>query len=128
MFDSPIVSANLVLACTAYLIGVASPGPSNLAIMGTAMGNGRKQALALAGGVICGSLLWGTLAAFGLASLLRSYSQALVFIKIAGGLYLLWLAWKAARAASSAQPFEHGAKASRRRVTAAPLHAAQPCT
>ena len=111
MFNSPIVSANLALACTAYLIGVASPGPSNLAIMGTAMASGRRAAFALAGGVICGSLLWGTLAAFGLASLLRSYSQALVFIKMAGGLYLLWLAGKAARAAYRAEPFDAATKA-----------------
>ena len=105
MSASHIVSTNLALACSAYLLGVASPGPSNLAIMGTAMANGRTQALALAGGIICGSLLWGMLAAFGLTSLLRSYSHALVFIKMAGGVYLLWLGWNAARAAYAGMPF-----------------------
>ncbi len=111
MLDPQLLSANLALAYTAYLVGVASPGPSNLAIMGTAMAHGRSQALALAAGVICGSLLWGTLAAFGLATLLQSYSSALVVMKVLGGAYLLWLAWKAARAACCAAPLDAGATA-----------------
>jgi threonine efflux protein len=99
MLDSPLVSANLAVAFSAYLVGVASPGPSNLAIMGTAMAHGRRRALVFAAGVISGSLMWGILAAFGLASLMRAYSGALVVMKMLGGAYLLWLAWKAAKAA-----------------------------
>src|SRR5262249_32349751 len=38
----------------------------------------------------------------GLSALLASYAAALTVIKIAGGLYLLWLAFKAFRAAASA--------------------------
>ncbi len=34
-----------------YLVGTASPGPSNLAIMGVAMEQGRSRALSLAAGV-----------------------------------------------------------------------------
>lgn len=102
MFDSHISSANLAVAYTAYLIGVASPGPSNLAIMATAMAHGRKHAIALAAGVISGSLLWGVVAAFGLAALMRSYSATLIIIKAVGGIYLLWLSWKAAKTAYAA--------------------------
>jgi amino acid exporter len=40
--------------------------------------------------------------AAGLSALLASYAAALIVIKIAGGLYLLWLAFKAFRAAASA--------------------------
>jgi threonine/homoserine/homoserine lactone efflux protein len=104
MSSFPLFSANVAIAYTAYSIGAASPGPSNLAIMATAMVRGRAQAIALAAGVISGSLLWGVLAAFGLASLMRSYSTALVVMKIVGGVYLLWLSWKAARAAYSGTP------------------------
>jgi threonine/homoserine/homoserine lactone efflux protein len=111
MLDSHMFSANFAVACSAYFIGVASPGPSNLAIMGTAMAHGRKRALALAAGVISGSLLWGILAAFGLASLMRSYSAALIVIKVVGGVYLLWLSWKAARTACSTKPFDARATA-----------------
>ena len=91
--------ANLLVAYTAFLIGVASPGPSVLAVMGTAMAHGRARALLLAAGIVCGSLFWGLCAAFGLAALMQRYAAALVVLKIVGGVYLLWLAWQAGRKA-----------------------------
>jgi amino acid exporter len=42
----------------------------------------------------------------GLSALLASYASALTVIKIAGGLYLLWLAHKAFRSAASAHDIE----------------------
>lgn len=99
----PEIPAHLLLAWTAYVVGTASPGPSNLAIMATAMNAGRGPALCLAAGVVTGSWFWGVAAAFGLSAVLATYSQALVAIKILGGLYLLWLALKSARSAWSAK-------------------------
>ena len=75
------LSPGLTIALTAYAIGVASPGPSNMAIMATAMSQGRQYALALAAGVVCGSVAWGLLAAFGLSSLIRTYSWSLAALK-----------------------------------------------
>lgn len=99
MFFITTEPSSHVLAITVYLVGTASPGPSNLAIMNTAMSRGRADALALAGGVITGSLVWGLSAAFGFSSLIGASSWPLVAIKVLGGLYLLWLSWKAATAA-----------------------------
>jgi threonine/homoserine/homoserine lactone efflux protein len=93
------LSSNLALAYAAYLVGVASPGPSVLAVMGTAMAQGRARALALAAGVVAGSQVWGLAAAFGLAAVMQRYSDALLVVKAIGGIYLLWLAWQAARKA-----------------------------
>lgn len=92
---------HLMLVYAAYLIAVASPGPSNMAIMGVAMRQGRAAAVALALGVMTGSLFWAALAAAGLSTLLTAYADALFAIKIAGGLYLLYLAWKSAKSALS---------------------------
>jgi threonine efflux protein len=91
----------LFLVYLAYIIAVASPGPSNMAIMGVAMSQGRKPALVLAAGVLTGSQCWAFLAASGLSAVLSSYAHALFVIKIAGGLYLLYLAYKSARSALS---------------------------
>jgi threonine/homoserine/homoserine lactone efflux protein len=99
MNASAFLSANVLLAYTAYFVGTASPGPSNLAIMSLAMGSGRKAAFGFALGVMSGSFSWALLATLGLSALLATYSQLLVAIRIAGGLYLLWLAWKSARSA-----------------------------
>lgn len=92
---------HLMLVYAAYLIAVASPGPSNMAIMGVAMRQGRASAVTLALGVMTGSLFWAALAAAGLSTLLTAYADALFAIKIAGGLYLLYLAWKSAKSALS---------------------------
>ncbi|MFD1704392.1 LysE family translocator [Methylopila henanensis] len=87
-----------------YLVATASPGPSNMTIMATAMTLGRRAAFAVAAGVLTGSLCWATLAALGVSSLLAAYAEALFALKIAGGLYLLWLAAKSARAALRSEP------------------------
>jgi len=89
----------MLLAYLTFLIGVASPGPSVLAVMGMAMAQGRRRALALAAGVVSGSLFWGLCAALGLAALMQRYAAALMLVKAIGGLYLLWMAWQAARKA-----------------------------
>ena len=92
----------ILLAYSACLLGLASPGPNVLAVLGTAMGEGRRAGIALALGIAAGSVLWALMTAAGLSAVLASYAAALTIIKIAGGLYLLWLAFKAFRAAASA--------------------------
>ncbi len=93
----------ILLAHTAFLLSILSPGPNILAIMGTSMSIGRQSGLALACGVATGSWVWALLTAIGLTALVTSVAFALVAIKIVGGLYLLWLAYKACRAAMSDQ-------------------------
>ncbi|MEN2428342.1 LysE family translocator [Chromobacterium vaccinii] len=92
----------MAAAFAVYLVGTASPGPSNLAIMSVAMELGRGRALSLAAGVALGSVCWGMFAAMGFAELMRG-SLALAWgLKLLGGFYLLWLAWKSARQAACA--------------------------
>lgn len=90
---------DLLLVYLAFIIAVASPGPSNLAIIGTAMGQGRKAGITLALGVVTGSISWGILSAIGVAALIATSATALTLIKIIGGLYLLYLALRSARSA-----------------------------
>lgn len=92
---------DLLIVYTTYVIAAGSPGPSNMAIMNTAMKHGRGSALALATGVVTMSTCWGFIAATGVSTLLASYANALVVLKVGGGLYLLWLAWRAARSAAT---------------------------
>jgi threonine efflux protein len=99
MTTPAFLSANLLLAYSAYFVGTASPGPSNLAIMSIASTSGRRAAFAFAAGVMSGSFFWAMLAALGLSAVLTAFSGFLVAVKIAGGVYLLWLAFKSGRAA-----------------------------
>lgn len=90
---------SLLLVFTTYIVGAASPGPSNMRIMAVAMDRGRAAALAIAAGVISGSFFWGAMAATGMSTILTQYAQALVLLKIFGGMYLLYLAFKALKSA-----------------------------
>jgi amino acid exporter len=96
----------IMLAYSACLLGLATPGPNILAVIGTSMSAGRGQGVALALGVSAGSFCWALLSAGGLTALLAAYASALTVIKIAGGVYLLWLAYKSFRAAASAHDIQ----------------------
>lgn len=89
----------ILLAYSVLVIGICSPGPAVLAVIGTALNRGRVPSMYLASGVVCGSAFWGVAAAVGMAAVLATYAYALMVIKFAGGLYLLWLASKSLRSA-----------------------------
>lgn len=99
MAGSGIVSANMLFAYSAYFIGIASPGPSNLAIMSIATTDGRRPAFMFALGVMTGSLFWALLATLGVSAAMMAWSHFVVAVKIFGGVYLLWLAFKSGRSA-----------------------------
>lgn len=92
----------VLLSYGAFLLALASPGPNVLAVIGTSMSVDRQSGLALASGVVIGTLTWASLTTLGLASLLATFASAVVIIKVIGGSYLLWLAFKAFRSAASA--------------------------
>jgi len=91
----------ILLALGACGLGLMSPGPNVMAVIGTSISSGRRQGMALAAGVSAGSALWALATAAGFSSLLAAYAGALTVIKIVGGGYLLWLAFKSFRQAAS---------------------------
>ncbi|PLZ01786.1 hypothetical protein CY652_14020 [Burkholderia sp. WAC0059] len=106
--------SNFGVAFAVYLIGTATPGPGNLSIANASLHYGRAPGLAMAAGVISGSLCWGVTAAAGVSAMLLSSRSLLLWLKILGACYLLWLAYKAVRGAySSRDPLKAGAQARR---------------
>jgi len=101
MTANPLFTANALFVYGAYFVGTASPGPSNLAILSVAANRGRRAASVFALGVVSGSMCWATLATLGLSAALAACAALLVAIRIAGGVYLLWLAFRSVRAAWS---------------------------
>lgn len=92
MQDTYLYLPGILLAYSAFLLAIASPGPNILAVIGTSMSINRRSGMALAMGVATGSFTWALLTIFGLSAILATYASALLVIKIFGGLYLLWLA------------------------------------
>lgn len=89
-----------------FLLQNATPGPNVLAVIGTSMSVGRISGFAVSFGVASGTLTWSTASVLGLSAIIASYGQLLFYIKIAGGCYLLYLAYKAFRSALSNTDFD----------------------
>lgn len=92
------------LAFGAFALGMFSPGPNILSVVGTSMAINRRAGIAMALGISAGSFLWASMTAIGLTALIAAYASILTVIKIVGGLYLLWLAFKSFRSAASTNP------------------------
>lgn len=99
MSDLLVHLPQLAAAYLIYLIAVVSPGPANIAIIGTAINQGRKPAIVIALGIFAGSFTWAMAAALGLSAILTRYGEVLQVLKVLGGLYLLYLGFKACRGA-----------------------------
>lgn len=109
--------SQFAVAWGAYFLATASPGPGVMAIIATSVRSGRQAGLALALGVLTGSITWAVLTCLGVSALIQAHPEAMVILKALGGTYLLWLAWSALKKALSAQ-----APAAPSPGTAGPLH------
>jgi len=84
----------------ALLLGAISPGPSFVIVVRNAIGLSRRDGLATALGMGVGGVLFACVALVGLYQVLAAVNWLYVGLKIAGGLYLLYLAsriWRGAR-------------------------------
>ncbi len=78
----------------ALSIAAVIPGPGIAALVGQALGGSPRSAVFFLGGLALGDLTFLTLAVAGLAALAQSFAQIFIVIKILGGCYLIYLAYK----------------------------------
>lgn len=90
---------HILTAYGVFLLGIMSPGPNVLAVMGISMGVSRKAGLAAGLGMGTGTLIWSSLSVMGLTVVLSTFAELSLILKIAGGSYLIWLGVKSLRAA-----------------------------
>ena len=110
-----ISSGQLLGYAIASFLIIVVPGPGVLFVVGRALAHGRRTAIATAVGHACGNYVVAACVAVGLGTLLERSAQAFVAVKLAGGLYLVWLGVQAIRhrqqlgeAMSSAVPARAG--------------------
>lgn len=72
-----------------------APGPDNLQVIARGISQGRAAGLVAALGFAAGVVFHTTLAALGIAALLRASPFAFHLVKLAGGAYLIWIGVKA---------------------------------
>ena len=80
----------LAFAAASVVMGL-TPGPGVTAIVGYALGSGRKTALASVAGMALGNAIAMTLSLAGVGALLVASALAFAALKWAGGLYLIGL-------------------------------------
>lgn len=92
----------------ALLLGAISPGPSFVFVVRTAVAQSRGEGLAAALGMGVGAMLYGALAVLGLRTLMQDGGLLFTALKVAGGLYLVYLAWQIWRHAAQPITVETG--------------------
>lgn len=91
------------------MIGAISPGPSFVLVLRTSVAISRRAGLASALGMGVGGVIFGGLALFGLQALIAQVGWLYLVLKIAGGIYLIYLATRIWRGAS--EPLSVGSEA-----------------
>src|SRR6478735_10334353 len=74
-----------------HLLAVASPGPTMAVVMSHALNHDRRSAALVALGVWCATLIWASLAAAGLGSVLTTSPELYRTLQYAGAGYLTYL-------------------------------------
>ncbi|KAF0676712.1 LysE family translocator [Profundibacterium mesophilum] len=89
-----------------HFLAAMSPGPSFVVSVRTAVAEGFGPAAAMAIGLGLGAMIWAGAAILGLAVLFQIAPALLTVMKIAGGAFLIWIAWKTWRHAADPLPQE----------------------
>jgi threonine/homoserine/homoserine lactone efflux protein len=102
----------------AMTVLAVTPGPGVFAVLGRSLNSGFRKALFLIAGIVTGDLLYLGFALNGLTWLARNVNGLFTAVRIAGGLYLIFLGIKAFRsrpaARNSSEGNETGSAASER--------------
>jgi len=99
-------------------VGIVSPGPDFIAVTYASVTGSRRQAAAVAAGVVLGNGVWAGAALLGVGALFALFPSLFVAIKTIGALYLLWLGSRLLRSARLPLPAAGSSSTSRSFVSA----------
>lgn len=92
----PDISTTLAFGAIALGM-VLTPGPNMVYLISRSISQGPMAGLISLGGVALGFVVYMLCAAFGITALVMAVPYAYDALRLAGALYLLWLAWQAVR-------------------------------
>ena len=85
--------AAFIAVALLHLMAAISPGPAVLMAARTGVTEGLRTGAFLAMGIGAGGVIWAAAALFGLALVFQAAPSLLWALKIAGGVYLIYMAW-----------------------------------
>lgn len=91
------MTSSLLAAVAALAVLTVLPGPDVAVVTRVALDRGRAAALRTSLGIVSGLLVWGALTVAGLAAVLAASATAYTVVKVAGGVFLIWLGLRAFR-------------------------------
>ncbi|HEY0125455.1 MAG TPA: LysE family translocator [Rhizobium sp.] len=86
--------AALLAYSGALFIAAAIPGPGISAIVARALGSGFRETFFMGLGLVLGDMTYLTAVILGLAFVAQTFTEVFIVIKIAGALYLAYIAWR----------------------------------
>lgn len=101
-----LVESFLAIATVAAVscVGILSPGPDFIAVSYASITGSRRDASAVAAGVVVGNGIWAGAALLGVGTLFALFPSVFITIKTLGALYLMWLGVQLLRSARSPLP------------------------
>lgn len=99
-----ITADQIALFVGTLSLAILSPGPGVIAVSQSAFALGRRRALPYGWGLAVGASIWCIFALLGLTVIFRAMPWTYVALKILGGAYLVWIAWKMWKHAPDALP------------------------
>ena len=96
------MQAMIGLVIATAILGL-SPGPAVFATIARAINLGLAKTYLFIAGIVVADFVFAMLAMLGLATLISQYEPAFIALKIAGGLYLIYLGYKSWRSSAAAR-------------------------
>lgn len=97
-----MLSYDLVAALVVFMVaGSITPGPNTMLLLASGVNFGARATVPHMLGVALGFAVMVAAVGLGLASLFQLYPVIDTVLRIAGSLYLLWLAWRIAQAGAA---------------------------
>ncbi|MFN4250967.1 LysE family transporter [Deinococcus sp.] len=94
----------LLVVAALHAVVLIVPGPDVLLVSQTALARTRRAALLAGLGVVLGISVWASLALLGIGLLFEAFPWVHGVIRVAGGLYLLWMGYSLWRSSARHAP------------------------
>ena len=98
-----LMLTTLLSVAALHALVLIIPGPDVLLVSQVAVARSRRAALLAGAGVVCGIACWAALALLGIGVLFQNFAFVHGVIRVAGGLYLLYMAYTLWRSSFGAQ-------------------------
>lgn len=101
-----MLDGQVLAFCGVALVLALTPGPDMALVLRNSLRGGRPAALRTVGGISVGLIGWGLATAFGVAAILAASTTVFTALKIAGGIYLVYLGVQTLRALRRNDPID----------------------